>query len=113
VLTPGGLQLLIETHGERFIHLAMGILKGWWVFSDHSLRRDSPLLRAATWANLLAEEGFEEVALLPDVEEGLIDRCINNVTIRAKRERARIVGRSHADVAAIAESGSTRRAGDV
>ena len=42
-----------------------------WLYTDTDLRRRSPLLSASQWPAVLAESGFDDVALLNDAEPGL------------------------------------------
>ncbi|MBW4478213.1 MAG: SDR family NAD(P)-dependent oxidoreductase [Tolypothrix brevis GSE-NOS-MK-07-07A] len=45
-----------------FSHLTFGLLEGWWLYEDAALRMTgSPALSSASWADILAEEGFDIV----------------------------------------------------
>ncbi|MER5985193.1 SDR family NAD(P)-dependent oxidoreductase [Streptomyces sp. NPDC001787] len=52
-------------------HLTFGLLEGWWLFEDHSLRvPGSPALSPANWREVLAGEGFPSVvSVLPQALE--------------------------------------------
>ncbi|MEX3611469.1 MAG: SDR family NAD(P)-dependent oxidoreductase [Burkholderia sp.] len=59
-LRAGGLLALNEL-GELSLltHLSFGLLDGWWLYEDPSLRLDgSPGLSAEGWERALAEEGY-------------------------------------------------------
>ena len=65
LLAPGGLLLILETTLDlAFLDITTGLVEGWQVFSD-SWRRDSPLLTADRWIDLLRARGFTEVAAFP------------------------------------------------
>ncbi|MER5705089.1 amino acid adenylation domain-containing protein [Micromonospora sp. NPDC002296] len=66
LLRPGGWFVLNElTTVRASVTVAGGVLDGWWSFRDAELRiPDSPLGEPATWARLLREAGFTEVAVL-------------------------------------------------
>jgi acyl transferase domain-containing protein/NADPH:quinone reductase-like Zn-dependent oxidoreductase len=66
LLAPGGLLGVIEkVRLERWIDFVWGLAEGWWYFSDQPLRRNSPLLKADEWEQLLRDTGFADVAVLP------------------------------------------------
>ncbi|MBU9159911.1 methyltransferase, partial [Burkholderia gladioli] len=64
-LRAGGLLLINEiVEPSWFTHLSFGLLEGWWLHQDAALREPgSPVLAAASWCRLLAEEGFEAIEL--------------------------------------------------
>lgn len=63
-LKPGGWLVLAEGLGpSRWLDLTFGLTAGWWHGADRDLRPDYPLLDAPTWRRLLAEEGFDDVAI--------------------------------------------------
>lgn len=107
-LVSTALSALSDEEYEELNRLREAVEEARDIGPDGSSRAQQ-LLRKAMIS--LAPADLEEIQRLE--MEAVIERCINNVTSQAKREKARIGGRSHADVAAIAESGSTRRAGDV
>jgi acyl transferase domain-containing protein/SAM-dependent methyltransferase/acyl carrier protein len=65
LLAPGGLLLLIESTGHLAWHdFSTGLIEGWQHFQD-DLRRDTPLLPASRWLDLLREAGFEHAEAAP------------------------------------------------
>ncbi len=65
LLVPGGLLVLLEgTTPQRFGDLTVGMLDGWWAYSD-TMRRDYALMPRAPWLSLLADAGFEGAQALP------------------------------------------------
>lgn len=66
LLAPGGVLVLLETtHPQRWLDLIFGLLDGWWRFSDVALRSDYPLLNRDKWRQVLHENGFSNIAVLP------------------------------------------------
>ncbi|MFW2364689.1 class I SAM-dependent methyltransferase, partial [Burkholderia pseudomallei] len=63
-LRAGGVLLLNEiSEKSLFAHLTFGLLEGWWLHEDSSLREPgSPVLAPATWRRLLEDEGFGAIA---------------------------------------------------
>lgn len=62
-LAPGGLLMFLEVLPRRHgCNSVFGLLKGWWRFTDESLRRSSPLLERIDWERLLANCGYENAA---------------------------------------------------
>lgn len=71
MLRPGGLLAMIElTCAPFWPDVTFGLLDGWWAFTDTDLRADHALLRVDRWTELLADAGFEVVALgdHPEIE---------------------------------------------
>ena len=65
LLAPGGLLVLLEaTAPQRFGDLTVGLLEGWWAFSDLERRRYA-LMPRPSWLSLLDETGFEDAVALP------------------------------------------------
>ncbi|MFI0774448.1 SDR family NAD(P)-dependent oxidoreductase [Streptomyces sp. NPDC021212] len=62
-LRDGGWLLLNELCSfDVFSHLTFGLLEGWWLFEDASLRiPGSPALTPETWRDVLHGEGFPSV----------------------------------------------------
>jgi polyketide synthase PksN len=62
-LRKHGLLFLNEMSTKTlFSHLTFGLLEGWWLYEDGALRMTgSPALSSASWANVLAEEGFDSI----------------------------------------------------
>ncbi len=80
-LAPGGLLVLAEqTRFFSWFDLNMGLQAGFDGRSDRSLRPAHPLLSRSVWTDLLAEVGFDEVAL-PHVADSLADRLGFDVLI--------------------------------
>ncbi|HLV34897.1 MAG TPA: type I polyketide synthase [Spirillospora sp.] len=68
LLAPGGRLILMEgTRPQRWVDLTFGLTEGWWRFHDFSLRPSYPLLTRSAWKNLLQEQGFDQVVMLPEV----------------------------------------------
>lgn len=66
LLAPGGWLALIEgVADEPWVELTFGLTTGWRRHTDTMLRPTSPLIDRHAWKMLLAEEGFEDVSLLP------------------------------------------------
>lgn len=65
LLAPGGVLVLLEgTTPQRFGDLTVGLLDGWWAYSD-TQRRQYALMPRERWLALLAERGFDSAAALP------------------------------------------------
>src|SRR6266545_1465575 len=62
-LADGGVLVLLELVSRDLARLNMvfGLLKGWWRFTDTTLRPQSPLLDRERWEALLTEGGFRDV----------------------------------------------------
>ncbi|MEH1778506.1 MAG: type I polyketide synthase [Nostoc sp.] len=87
LLATGGLLLLLEgTAHQRWLDLTFGLLEGWWKFQDNDIRPDYPLVSQVQWAQLLRENGFEQVVTFPG------DRSSEN----ALSQQSLIVGRASA-----------------
>ncbi|MEU0841673.1 SDR family NAD(P)-dependent oxidoreductase [Streptomyces sp. NPDC005962] len=71
-MRDGGWLLLNELATfDLSSHLTFGLLEGWWLFEDHSLRvPGSPALSPASWREVLESEGFPSVvSVLPQAHE--------------------------------------------
>ncbi|MFJ4966514.1 SDR family NAD(P)-dependent oxidoreductase [Streptomyces sp. NPDC088729] len=71
-LRDGGWLLLNELATfDVSSHLTFGLLEGWWLFEDHSLRvPGSPALSPGNWRTVLESEGFRTVVpVLPQARE--------------------------------------------
>ncbi|GGC78298.1 type I polyketide synthase [Chelatococcus reniformis] len=65
LLGPEGRLILLEGAGpQRFGDLTVGLLEGWWAYTDTDLRQYALMPRAA-WRTLLSGAGFAEVAAIP------------------------------------------------
>ncbi|AJQ95676.1 SDR family NAD(P)-dependent oxidoreductase [Gynuella sunshinyii] len=64
LLKPHGVMLLNElSNWSLFNHLTFGLLNGWWLYEDETLRLPgSPGLASAQWQQALQDSGFETVA---------------------------------------------------
>jgi microcystin synthetase protein McyG len=65
LLAPDGRLVLLEgTTPQRFGDLTVGLLDGWWAYTD-TYRRNYALMPRAAWRELLAETGFADMAAIP------------------------------------------------
>ena len=65
LLSPEGRLVLLEgTTPQRFGDLTVGMLEGWWAYTD-THRRNYALMPRAAWRALLDEAGFADVAAIP------------------------------------------------
>ncbi|MFL0800592.1 MAG: SDR family NAD(P)-dependent oxidoreductase [Agarilytica sp.] len=64
LLADNGVLLINElSHNSVFLNLTFGLLSGWWLSQDASVRIEgSPLLTPDGWARSLHLEGYEDVA---------------------------------------------------
>nr|DAC82021.1 TPA_exp: polyketide synthase [uncultured bacterium] len=62
-LRKHGLLLLNEqSMNSLFAHLTFGLLDGWWLYEDETLRIPGcPCVYPETWANILKDEGWDPV----------------------------------------------------
>jgi len=59
LLAPNGVLLALEAvNAERWHDVTVGLLDGWWAFSDEALRPDYPLLDRSRWLGVLDSLGF-------------------------------------------------------
>ncbi len=69
LLAPGGLLVLLEgSTTQRFGDLTVGMLDGWWAYTDTG-RRNYALMPKEAWRTLLEEQGFADVAAVPAVTD--------------------------------------------
>jgi acyl transferase domain-containing protein/SAM-dependent methyltransferase/acyl carrier protein len=69
ILVPDGLLLLVEgVRPARWIDMIFGLTTGWWRFVDTDLRPNHPLLTRSKWIEVLSDEHFREVAVVPPGE---------------------------------------------
>ena len=67
LLASDGLLVLLEgTVPVRLGDLTVGLTEGWWSFSDTDLRPSYALLSEQKWRDLLAAEGFTDIAAIPE-----------------------------------------------
>lgn len=65
LLAPDGRLVLLEgTMPQRFGDLTVGLLDGWWAYTD-THRRGYALMSRGAWRALLAETGFADVSAIP------------------------------------------------
>ncbi|MET0790202.1 MAG: SDR family NAD(P)-dependent oxidoreductase, partial [Polyangiaceae bacterium] len=70
LLSPGGQLVLLEgTTAQRFGDLTVGLLEGWWAFSDLA-RRQYALMSRAAWLAAFRETGFGSAAVIVDADAG-------------------------------------------
>ncbi|WP_217557309.1 SDR family NAD(P)-dependent oxidoreductase [Paenibacillus sp. GbtcB18] len=62
-LCEKGILLLNEiSKNSLFLHMTFGLLEGWWLFKDHSLRiAGCPALSSKKWSEVLEDLGFCDV----------------------------------------------------
>lgn len=66
LLIPGGTLMFMDTaSAQLWTDSVFGLTGGWWRFTDHDLRTDSPLLERSKWEEVLQQCGFSETASLP------------------------------------------------
>jgi SAM-dependent methyltransferase len=65
LLAPDGRLVLLEgTTPQRFGDLTVGLLDGWWAYTD-THRRNYALMPRAAWRALLNEAGFADMTAIP------------------------------------------------
>lgn len=65
LLAPGGSLVLLEgTTPQRFGDLTVGLLDGWWAYTD-TARREYALMPRDGWLRLMADHGLIEAQALP------------------------------------------------
>src|SRR5699024_4907681 len=87
LLKKNGILLLIETTTHTlFNHLTFGLLDGWWVFEDETLRiSGSPLATVEQWKCILESEGFQtKVPIRNEKDQQHIILAESNGVIRQK-----------------------------
>jgi acyl transferase domain-containing protein/SAM-dependent methyltransferase/aryl carrier-like protein len=66
LLNPGGILILCEaTEYLDWFDITTGLIEGWQSFAD-DLRHEHPLLSSYQWQQLLRDNGFENIAALPE-----------------------------------------------
>ncbi|WP_437836523.1 SDR family NAD(P)-dependent oxidoreductase [Sorangium sp. So ce1153] len=108
-LQGNGMLALNELSGRSlFTHLTFGLLEGWWLYEDESLRLSgTPGLTFEAWQRVLEEEGFHSVTC---VAQGNGQQIVVAQSDGVIRQPARTVGtaRAVASVASAASAGSTK-----
>ncbi|MEP7048694.1 MAG: type I polyketide synthase [Pseudomonadota bacterium] len=70
LVAPGGQLVLLEgTTPQRFGDLTVGLLEGWWAFTDVT-RRQYALIPREAWCQALGEAGFSSSAVIVDANAG-------------------------------------------
>jgi acyl transferase domain-containing protein/acyl carrier protein/predicted O-methyltransferase YrrM len=70
LLAPGGLLVLLEaTAPQRFGDVTVGLLDGWWAYTDLD-RRDYALMPRERWRAVLDDAGFAQQAVIVDAGAG-------------------------------------------
>jgi NADPH:quinone reductase-like Zn-dependent oxidoreductase/acyl carrier protein/SAM-dependent methyltransferase len=97
LLAPGGMLIFIEqAKVTRWFDLVFGLLKGWWLFSDHDIRPHYPLMQMSSWERLLRESGFKDISFMPEKELGHIP------------QHSLIIARGAEDIEALRTEASSR-----
>lgn len=78
LLRHDGMLLMNEISDRSlFAHLTFGLLKGWWLYEDPELRiPGTPALYPQSWARVLGESGFNQVAFPAESAHGLGQQII-------------------------------------
>ena len=72
LLTPGGELVLLEgATQKRFGDLTVGLLEGWWAFTD-THRRDYALMSREAWLDALRSAGFIAPSVIVDADAGTV-----------------------------------------
>ncbi|HTR38616.1 MAG TPA: amino acid adenylation domain-containing protein [Bryobacteraceae bacterium] len=89
LLAPGGLLILLEAiRPISWTDLVFGLFQGWWRFTDRDIRVHHPLLTRDQWISILRDEGFDDIAALPELEcEGQATEAV--ITARRPRVESR------------------------
>jgi SAM-dependent methyltransferase/NAD(P)-dependent dehydrogenase (short-subunit alcohol dehydrogenase family)/acyl carrier protein len=90
VMRPGGLLILLEgATPQRFGDLTVGLLDGWWCYTD-THRRDYALMPREGWLKLFADQGFAEAVAIPGAASGpvLSQQAIYVAQVPAEQSRA-------------------------
>ena len=70
LLAPGGQLILLEgTTPQRFGDLTVGLLEGWWAFTDVD-RRQYALMPREAWGKVLREAGYASSSVIVDADAG-------------------------------------------
>lgn len=84
MLAPGGVLVLLETTGtQAWVDLTFGITDGWWRVTDNAVRPSHPMLSRQRWSEILAESGFNNVAVIPDQDDS-DEMTLNQAVILAR-----------------------------
>ncbi|MBC8088315.1 MAG: SDR family NAD(P)-dependent oxidoreductase [Phycisphaerae bacterium] len=70
LLVPGGLVILLEgVVPQRFGDMTVGLLEGWWGYTDTD-RRNYALMPRSRWLELLHEADYASTAIIVDADAG-------------------------------------------
>ena len=117
LLAPGGTLVLLEaTTPQRFGDLTVGLLEGWWGFTDLE-RRHYALMPRDQWMSTLREAGFESLSVIVDENDGPV---LKQQAILIAQTPSRVIPRTPArwlivaDAAGVADTlaAALRAAGD-
>ena len=99
LLKKNGWLILNEiTQVENFLTLTFGLLDGWWMYEDESLRLEgSPLLSNMLWSHILHEEGFKHMKPLGQMDEKKV-RLSQNVIIAESDGQVKIESKAHGEI---------------
>ncbi len=66
LLASNGILVMVEVERPlpRVASLTFGLTWGWWRFTDHDLRKTSPLLTEPEWLQVFGETGLVDTAVL-------------------------------------------------
>ena len=66
LLAADGVLIPVEVTGkQRWADITVGLLDGWWSYTDRHMRADYPTLKSGAWQPLLENAGFKKVVTLP------------------------------------------------
>ncbi len=66
MLAADGVLIPVEVTGkQRWADITVGLLDGWWSYTDGRVRPDYPTLKSGAWQPLLESAGFQKVVMLP------------------------------------------------
>jgi acyl transferase domain-containing protein/NAD(P)-dependent dehydrogenase (short-subunit alcohol dehydrogenase family)/SAM-dependent methyltransferase/acyl carrier protein len=66
LLAEDGVLMMVEVTGkQRWADITVGLLDGWWSFSDHDLRTEYPTLQSGAWCPVLEGAGFTCIVTIP------------------------------------------------
>jgi len=66
LLAVDGVLIPVEVTGkQRWADITVGLLDGWWSYTDCHVRPDYPTLKSGAWQPMLESAGFQKVVTLP------------------------------------------------
>ena len=67
LLLPKGLAILLElTNMPGSYDIVMGLLPGWWSFTDEDIRSSHPWVASGVWRRVFEETGYADIAVLAE-----------------------------------------------